>query len=180
MLAHEIKNPLSGIRGAAQLLEQSLDENDRMLTRLICEETDRIVSLVERMELFGDERPIRPGSGERPRRPRPCEAGSRARPASPGTSGWSRPTTPRYRPCTGNRDQLIQVCLNLVKNAAEAVGPDTLDGEIVLSTAFRAGRATRDPGLAGRAGRAADRARRCGTTDRASPTTSCPICSTRS
>ena len=57
MLAHEIKNPLSGIRGAAQLLEQSANEDDRLLTRLICDETDRIVKLVERMELFGEERP---------------------------------------------------------------------------------------------------------------------------
>src|SRR5262245_16511547 len=58
MLAHEIKNPLSGIRGAAQLLEQQASDDDRMLTRLICEEADRIVKLVERMEVFGDERPV--------------------------------------------------------------------------------------------------------------------------
>src|ERR1041384_4640944 len=58
MLAHEIKNPLSGIRGAAQLLEQSSNDDDRVLTRLICDETDRIVKLVDRMELFGDDRPI--------------------------------------------------------------------------------------------------------------------------
>src|SRR5207249_119555 len=61
MLAHEIKNPLSGIRGAAQLLEQSAGDDDRMLTRLICDEADRIVKLVERMELFGDERPVERG-----------------------------------------------------------------------------------------------------------------------
>ena len=61
MLAHEIKNPLSGIRGAAQLLEQAADDNDRMLTRLICDEADRIVKLVERVELFGDERPVERG-----------------------------------------------------------------------------------------------------------------------
>ena len=61
MLAHEIKNPLSGIRGAAQLLEQSADDDDRLLTRLICDEADRIVKLVERMELFGDERPVERG-----------------------------------------------------------------------------------------------------------------------
>src|SRR3954470_9000920 len=62
MLAHEIKNPLSGIRGAAQLLEQSaVDEGDRALTRLICDEADRIVKLVERVELFGDERPVERG-----------------------------------------------------------------------------------------------------------------------
>ena len=58
MLAHEIKNPLSGIRGAAQLLEQSVDDDDRTLTRLICDEADRIVKLVDRMEVFGDERPV--------------------------------------------------------------------------------------------------------------------------
>src|SRR6266404_939941 len=58
MLAHEIKNPLSGIRGAAQLLEQSVGDDDRTLTRLICDEADRIVKLVDRMEVFGDERPV--------------------------------------------------------------------------------------------------------------------------
>ena len=58
MLAHEIKNPLSGIRGAAQLLETAVSDEDRALTRLITDETDRIVSLVDRMEVFSDERPI--------------------------------------------------------------------------------------------------------------------------
>ena len=58
MLAHEIKNPLSGIRGAAQLLEQSAGDDDRTLTRLICDEADRIVKLVDRMEVFADERPV--------------------------------------------------------------------------------------------------------------------------
>src|SRR5690348_17485986 len=58
MLAHEIKNPLSGIRGAAQLLEQSAADDDRTLTRLICDEADRIVKLVDRMEVFADERPV--------------------------------------------------------------------------------------------------------------------------
>ncbi len=51
MLAHEIKNPLSGIRGAAQLLETSVGDDDRALTRLICDETDRIVKLVDRMQV---------------------------------------------------------------------------------------------------------------------------------
>ena len=58
MLAHEIKNPLSGIRGAAQLLETSVSGDDRSLTTLITEESDRIVRLVERMEVFSDERPL--------------------------------------------------------------------------------------------------------------------------
>ena len=58
VLAHEIKNPLSGIRGAAQLLEAGLSDDDRALTQLICSETDRIRNLVDRMEVFGDERPL--------------------------------------------------------------------------------------------------------------------------
>jgi len=58
VLAHEIKNPLSGIRGAAQLLEPGLKDDDRALTQLICTETDRIRNLVDRMEVFGDERPL--------------------------------------------------------------------------------------------------------------------------
>ena len=61
MLAHEIENPLSGIRGAAQLLEQAASSEDRMLTRLICDEADRIVTLVDRMEVFGDDRPVARG-----------------------------------------------------------------------------------------------------------------------
>ncbi len=58
MLAHEIKNPLSGIRGAAQLLEDGADENSRDLTQLICTEVDRIRALVDRMEAFTDTRPL--------------------------------------------------------------------------------------------------------------------------
>src|SRR5437588_429074 len=58
MLAHEVKNPLSGIRGAAQLLEQNAIPTDRELTRLICDESDRIVALLDRMEAFSDARPI--------------------------------------------------------------------------------------------------------------------------
>ena len=58
MLAHEIKNPLAGIRGAAQLLEPALSSEDRALARLICDETDRIRDLVDQMEVFSDERPL--------------------------------------------------------------------------------------------------------------------------
>ena len=148
MLAHEIKNPLSGIRGAAQLLEQSVDENDRMLTRLICDETDRIVNLVERMELFGDERPVERG---------PVNVhGVLDQVKRLAQSGFARHIRigeeydPSLPPVHGNRDQLVQVFLNLVKNAAEAVGVDALDGEIVLSTAFRAGVRLQMPGVSGR------------------------------
>ncbi len=138
MLAHEIKNPLSGIRGAAQLLEQSADDDDdRTLTRLICDEADRIVKLVDRMEVFTDERPVE-------REPVNIhvvlEHVKRL-----AHSGFARHIKfvedydPSLPPVFGNRDQLIQVFLNLVKNAAESIGESATDGEIQLSTAFRPG-----------------------------------------
>jgi two-component system nitrogen regulation sensor histidine kinase GlnL len=144
MLAHEIKNPLSGIRGAAQLLEQSATEDDRMLTRLICDEADRIVKLVERMELFGDERPVERG---------PVNVhGVLDHVKRLAQSGFGRHVRfienydPSLPPVLGNRDQLVQVVLNLVKNAVEAIGIDALEGEIVLSTAFRTGVRLQVPG----------------------------------
>lgn len=144
LLAHEIKNPLSGIRGAAQLLEQSADEDDRLLTRLICDETDRIVKLVERMELFGEERPVERG---------PVNIhGVLDHVKRLAQSGFARHIRfvenydPSLPPVLGHRDQLIQVILNLVKNAAEAVGIDATDGEITLSTAFRTGVRLQVPG----------------------------------
>ncbi|MGI8526126.1 MAG: two-component system sensor histidine kinase NtrB [Pseudolabrys sp.] len=137
MLAHEIKNPLSGIRGAAQLLEQSAGDDDRKLTKLICDETDRIVKLVDRMEVFADERPI-----EREPVNIHVVLDHVKRLAQ---SGFGRHIKfiedydPSLPPLLGNRDQLIQVFLNLVKNAAEAIGESRVDGEIHLTTAFRPG-----------------------------------------
>ncbi len=136
MLAHEIKNPLSGIRGAAQLLEQSAADDDRSLTKLICDETDRIVKLVDRMEVFADERPV-----EREPVNIHVVLDHVKRLAQ---SGFARHIKfiedydPSLPPVLANRDQLVQVFLNLVKNASEAVG-DTIDGEIQLTTAFRPG-----------------------------------------
>src|SRR3712207_3665379 len=144
MLAHEIKNPLSGIRGAAQLLEQSASEDDRLLTQLICDEADRIVKLVERMELFGDERPVERGAVN--------IHGVLDHVKRAAQSGFARHVRfveaydPSLPPVFGNRDQLVQVFLNLVKNAAEAIGIDALEGEIVLSTAFRTGVRLHVPG----------------------------------
>ena len=137
MLAHEIKNPLSGIRGAAQLLEQSAGEEDRTLTRLICDETDRIVKLVDRMEVFADERPV---ARERVNIHAVLEHVKRL-----AQSGFARHIRfvedydPSLPSVLANRDQLIQVFLNLVKNAAESIGEGASDGEIQLSTAFRPG-----------------------------------------
>src|ERR1700678_3388756 len=137
MLAHEIKNPLSGIRGAAQLLEQSVnDDDDRTLTRLICDEADRIVKLVDRMEVFADERPV-----EREPINIHVVLDHVKRLAQSGVARhvkFVEDYDPSLPPVLANRDQLVQVFLNLVKNAAEAIG-DNSGGEIVLSTAFRPG-----------------------------------------
>jgi two-component system nitrogen regulation sensor histidine kinase GlnL len=137
VLAHEIKNPLSGIRGAAQLLEQGAPAEDRPLAQLICRETDRICTLVDRMEVFGDERPLK------------------LEPVNIHTvldhvrqlaqNGFARHISvtqtydPSLPPVPGHRDKLIQAFLNLVKNAAEAIGDHRNDGHIVLTTAFRPG-----------------------------------------
>jgi two-component system nitrogen regulation sensor histidine kinase GlnL len=135
LLAHEVKNPLSGIRGAAQLLEQSVPSEDRTLTQLICDETDRICGLVDRMEVFADKRPL---TREPVNIHQVLEHVHRV-----ARTGFARHVRFRenYDPSLpavyGNRDQLIQVFLNLVKNAAEAA-PEH-DAEIVLSTAYRHG-----------------------------------------
>jgi len=136
MLAHEIKNPLSGIRGAAQLLETVVGDEDRALTRLITDETDRIVSLVDRMEVFSDGRPIQ----RAPVNIHVVLDHVKAI-AMNGFASHIRIVEeydPSLPPVMANRDQLVQVFLNLVKNAAEAIGPDQ-SGEIKLSTAFRPG-----------------------------------------
>jgi two-component system, NtrC family, nitrogen regulation sensor histidine kinase GlnL len=135
MLAHEVKNPLSGIRGAAQLLESNANEDDRILTRLIIDEADRIVALVDRMEVFSDKPLVERGAVnihqvlEHVRRI--------------AENGFARNVRmvenydPSLPPVAGDRDPLIQVFLNLVKNAAEALPAE--GGEIVISTAYQHG-----------------------------------------
>lgn len=137
MLAHEIKNPLSGIRGAAQLIEHSLPADEKPLSVLIRSEVDRIVRLVERFEIFSDGRPL---------------------PLAPvniheildhvvqiARNGFGRHITfrnafdPSLPMISGNRDRLVQAVLNLVKNAAEAIGTEAEAGSITLATAFRPG-----------------------------------------
>ena len=135
LLAHEVKNPLSGIRGAAQLLGQSATEDDRKLTQLICDEADRIVALVNRMEVFSDDRPLE-------RHPVNIHVVlDRVRRLAENGFAKSVKFTERYDPSlppvAGNLDQLVQVFLNLVKNAAEAVS--SKGGEILMSTAYQPG-----------------------------------------
>jgi len=135
MLAHEVKNPLSGIRGAAQLLEQSAEEDDAALTRLICDEADRIVALVDRMEVFSDERPIERSAVNIHEVLEHCRRIAQ--------NGFGRQVKfverydPSLPPVLGNRDLLIQLILNLIKNACEAAPADS--GEVTLTTSYRHG-----------------------------------------
>ena len=122
-----------------------MSDEDRALTRLICDETDRIVNLVSRMDLFSDARPVDRAAVNIHAVLDHVRKIARA--------GFARHITfiesydPSLPPVYANRDQLVQVFLNLVKNAAEAVGSDAISGEVELSTGFR-------PGVSLRTGRA--------------------------
>lgn len=135
MLAHEVKNPMAGIRGAAQLLEENAPPQDKALTRLIRDEADRVCTLVDRMDIFSDSGPLQREAVNI------HEVLDRVRQI--GESSFARHVrfTAVFDPSLplvfGNRDQLIQVFLNLVKNAAEAC-PAT-GGEIALATAYQQG-----------------------------------------
>ncbi len=135
VLAHEVKNPLSGVRGAAQLLESGLDEAGRNLTRLICEEVDRIVALVDRMEMFADERSLDRGPVNIHK-----VLDHVTQIAEPGFARGRRfvcDYDPSLPAVLGNRDLLIQLFLNLVKNAAEATPEE--GGIVTLTTRYQLG-----------------------------------------
>lgn len=135
-LAHEIKNPLSGIRGAAQLLDSRVAPEDVAMTRLIRSEVDRVATLIDRMEGFTDDRPIELGPQNIYAIIDHCRelAGQ----------GFGKGVTiveeydPSLPPVLAHRDSLVQVVLNLLKNAAEAVeGQD--QPRILLTTRYRHG-----------------------------------------
>ena len=146
MLAHEIKNPLSGIRGAAQLLASGGDAAAQAsLTGLITTEVDRITALIDRMEDFTDTRPLR------------LEATNvyplldHARGVA--VAGFARDIPidvrfdPSLPPVLTDRDAFLQVLVNLLKNAAEALAGTPVP-RIVLATAYRHGMSVRAaPGL---------------------------------
>jgi two-component system nitrogen regulation sensor histidine kinase GlnL len=138
MLAHEIKNPLAGIRGAAQLLKSGAKADDAPLAQLIVDETDRIRRLVDRMEAFSDDAaPIRAEVNIHQVLDR-----VRALAANGVADGLvlKESYDPSLPPVFGDEDQLIQVFLNLVKNAAEAAhARGDLRGEIAITTAYRHG-----------------------------------------
>ena len=148
MLAHEVKNPLSGIRGAAQLLEGVVSKDDKELAMLITTETDRIVKILDRMEIFSDETPVEI---------EPVNMHSvLGQVRKIGQNGFARGIAfderydPSLPPVSGSHDELVQVFLNLVKNAAEALD-DVSAPKIVLSSAYRPGIRIATPGSKKRA-----------------------------
>ena len=135
VLAHEIKNPLAGIRGAAQLLEDAVTDQEKELTQLICSETDRISHLIDRMEAFGDTRAL-------PRAPVNIhEVLDRVRRVAMTSFARHVNFVEAFDPSLpfvlGDRDQLIQVFMNLVRNASDAV--PLQGGEITLTTGYKPG-----------------------------------------
>ncbi len=132
MLAHEIKNPLAGITGAAQLLSMNISQQDIELTDLIVEESRRIVKLLEQVEQFGnlsqpDFQPVNLH-----------DVLDRARRSALLGFGAHMKIVEDYDPSLplayGDQDQILQVILNLLKNASEAAGPE--GGTIRLRTYF--------------------------------------------
>jgi two-component system nitrogen regulation sensor histidine kinase GlnL len=135
MLAHEVRNPLSGIRGAAQLLDPVLEQEDQMLVRLICDEVDRVCKLIERMEEFGEAMPL-------DRQPVNIhEILEHVRRLAENGFAKNMVILEQYDPSLpdvdGDRDKLIQLFLNLVKNAAEAAPHE--GGSITLRTRYQHG-----------------------------------------
>ncbi len=132
MLAHEIKNPLAGITGAAQLLSMNLGSEDLELTDLIVTESRRIVKLLEQVEQFGNLSPpdLQPVNVH--------DVLDRARRSALLGFGAEMKIIEDYDPSLplahGDPDQLLQVVLNLVKNASEAAGPE--GGTIRLHSYF--------------------------------------------
>jgi two-component system, NtrC family, nitrogen regulation sensor histidine kinase GlnL len=144
MLAHEINNPLAGIRGAAQLLKAVAEPQDIPLAQLIVDETDRIGRLVGRMEAFSDDTEPRRAALNIHR------VLDRVRALAANSVADGLTVRENYDPSLpavwGEEDQLIQVFLNLAKNAAEAAhARGDGRGEITLSTAFHHGARVRRP-----------------------------------
>ena len=138
MLAHEIKNPLAGIRGAAQLLKSGVRPEDAPLAELIVEETERIRRLVDRVEALGWDAPM----SRKDVNIHAVLDRVKALAANGVADGLLLKDAydPSLPPTIGDEDQLIQIFLNLVKNAAEAAhARGDSRGEIVISTAYRHG-----------------------------------------
>lgn len=136
VLAHEIKNPLSAIRGAAQLVARKLNEGDRALTDLITDEVDRIAQLIDRMQRLGREQPdpVAPLNLHEAIH-RACDTVSAA---SGKTVSIREEFDPSLPPVLANEGALVQVLINLITNARDAC-EGARNPEIVIRTRFVSG-----------------------------------------
>lgn len=136
ILAHEIKNPLAGIRGAAQLLARKVGESDRALTGLIADEVDRIAKLIDQMQTLS-RRTTAPVE--------PCNLHEAARRAVAiiDAAGGTAPRIeeefdPSLPPVLGSPDGLVQVLINLIANAREACRENEKP-RVIVRTRFASG-----------------------------------------
>ena len=136
MMAHEVKNPLSGIRGAAQLLREELPPEHHALTDLICSETDRIRDLLNQMEVFSDGAPLDRQSVNIHEVLQYVMSIAKAGFAS--HVSFRELYDPSLPLVLSHRDSLVQLLLNLVKNAAEATAGQKKP-VITLSSFYRSG-----------------------------------------
>ncbi|MEM8726276.1 MAG: ATP-binding protein, partial [Pseudomonadota bacterium] len=152
ILAHEIKNPLSAIRGAGQLVARKLPLKDKKLARMITDEVDRIARLIDRMQLLGSthSEPVAPGNPHEAIR----SAAATVRAAGMKDVEIQEEFDPSLPPVLANRDALEQVLINLISNARDAAhaGADAplirIQTRFVSGLAFsaiRLGRAVRLP-----------------------------------
>ncbi len=136
ILAHEIKNPLAGIRGAAQLLGRKLGEGDRALTRLIADEVDRIAKLIDQMQTLSRRTTA-------VLEPTNLHEAIRRAIAVLGAAGgkgarFEEEFDPSLPPVTGNGDALVQVLINLLANAREAC-ESVRKPRVIVRTRFASG-----------------------------------------
>ncbi len=135
MLAHEVKNPLSGIRGAAQLLQAEVAQEQQALAELICNETDRIRDLINRVEIFSAGNPELTAVNIHEVLQ---YAISIARAGFAAHASFRELYDPSLPMVFSNRDLLVQLFLNLIKNAAEAT-ITAQNPTITISTYYQTG-----------------------------------------
>jgi two-component system nitrogen regulation sensor histidine kinase GlnL len=144
ILAHEVKNPLSGIRGAAQLLQKTVSPDDQKLTSLIVSEVDRIKGVIEEMEIFSNPSELRTESiniHEVLQYVRLLAEQGFAKHVK-----FKEIYDPSIPDVAGHRNLLIQLFLNLIKNAAEALGQYN-SPSIKLTTQYQSGFRFKAPGM---------------------------------